>query len=141
MSEVTATVGPMLEGLTTIRWADLEHAYGCADDVPDLIVALRSPEPKAREQARWHLYGNIFHQGTRYEASAYAVPFLLELLADPDTQARPDLLELLTSLAIGYDECWLPEGFPAADYRRRAAGGERLLQGAPTPTATADDWR
>ncbi|MGW4463939.1 hypothetical protein [Micromonospora sp. NPDC004704] len=121
----------MLEGLTRIRWDELEHAYGSAEDVPDHLIALRSPDPEVREKARWHLYGNIFHQGTRYEATAYAVPFLLELLADPATPERSAILELLTSLAIGYDETWLPEGFPIASYRQRAAGGERLLGAAP----------
>jgi hypothetical protein len=129
----------MLEGLSDVAWAELEHAYGSAADVPDLIRALRAADPEARKKARWHLYGNIFHQGTRYEASAYAVPFLLELLADPATPERTELMGLLTSLAIGYDESWLPDGFPAASYRERAVGGEEVLRAAPTPTGDEDD--
>lgn len=118
----------MLEGLDAVAWARLDHAYGPAADVPDLIRTLLSADLKAREDARWQLYGNIFHQGSRYEASAYAVPFLLELLADPDTPERPEILYLLTSLAIGYDEAWLPDGFPVQDTRREAAGGDELLR-------------
>jgi HEAT repeat protein len=118
----------MLEGLDAVAWARLDHAYGPAADVPDLIRTLRSPDPKARDNARSQLYGNIFHQGSRYEASAYAVPFLLELLADPDTAERAEILYLLTSLAIGYDEAWLPDGFPVEDTRQGAAGGEELLR-------------
>ncbi|MDP9793770.1 hypothetical protein J2S43_002282 [Catenuloplanes nepalensis] len=125
----------MLERLDSVAWGELEHAYGAAGDVPGLIRELLAPDAGAREKARRQLYGNIFHQGSRYEASAYAAPFLLELLADPRTPDRPALLGLLTSLAIGYDESWLPEGFPAADYRGRAAGGERLLRQRPRPDA------
>jgi len=129
----------MLEGLSDVAWAELEHAYGSAADVPDLIRALRAADPDVREKARWQLYGNIFHQGTRYQASAYAVPFLLELLADPATPERTEVLALLTSLAIGYDEAWLPDGFPVASYRERAVGGEEVLRAAPTPTVDEDD--
>jgi HEAT repeat protein len=139
VSVVSARVRVMLEGLSDVAWSELEHAYGSAADVPDLIRALRASDPEARKKARWHLYGNIFHQGTRYEASAYAVPFLLELLADPATPERTEILDLLTSLAIGYDESWLPDTFPVASYRQRAVGGEQLLQAAPTPTSDEND--
>jgi HEAT repeat protein len=93
----------VLEGLDEVAWGRLQHAYGPARDVPDQLRALRSPDPGQRERALWSLYGNIFHQGTRYEATAHAVPFLLELLADPATPDRHDVLGLLTSIAIGYD--------------------------------------
>lgn len=110
-----------------IDWSRLSHAYGPADDVPDQIRMLRSADQKQRERARWELCGNIFHQGSRYEATAYAAPFMLELLGDPKTPELSELLELLVAIAIGYDESWLPEGFPIAEYRRHAAGGEGLL--------------
>ncbi|GID96595.1 hypothetical protein Adi01nite_60070 [Amorphoplanes digitatis] len=131
----------VLEGLSGVAWAELEHAYGSAADVPDLIRALRADDPAARQKARRGLYGNIFHQGTRYEASAYAVPFLIELLADPATSERDEILGLLTSLAIGYDESWLPDPFPVASYRRRAVGGGQVLRAAPAPTGDEDDGR
>jgi hypothetical protein len=129
----------MLEGLSDVGWAQLEHAYGSAADVPDLIRALRAADPKVRANARWELYGNIFHQGSRYEASAYAVPFLLELLADPSTPERTAILALLTSLAIGYDENWLPDSFPVADLRPSAAGGDQFLQAGRKPAAQPGD--
>ncbi|MEH1014905.1 hypothetical protein V6U90_17560 [Micromonospora sp. CPCC 206060] len=121
----------MLDTLDEINWAGLVHAYGPADDVPGQIRRLRSTDPKDRERARWELYGNIFHQGTRYEATAYAVPFLLELLADPATPEPAPLIELLVSIAIGYDETWLPTGLPVAEFRRAAEAA--LLAAAPRP--------
>jgi hypothetical protein len=128
----------MLEGLSRVAWVDLEHAYGSAADVPDLVRALRSAEVEVRQNARWHLYGNIFHQGTRYQASAYAAAFLLELLADPDTPDRTELLGLLMALAIGFDEAWLPDTFPVAAYRERAVGGDAVLRAVMAATAAED---
>ena len=94
----------MLEGLDHVDWANLYHAYGPATDVPGLIRALASPNPEARERARDRLYLNIWHQGTRWQASAYAVPFLLELLGDPATPDRLPILHLLLALALGYEQ-------------------------------------
>lgn len=123
----------MLDGLDQIDWARLGHAYGPAKDVPEQIRALCSADPDTRAKARWQLYGNIFHQGTRYEATAYAVPFLIEVLGAPDTVDRAELLELLSSIAIGYDEVWLPAGLPIAEHRVAAEGGEALLVAGPHP--------
>jgi len=127
----------VLERIDDIDWGVLEHAYGPAQDVPATIRALASPDADEREKARHTLYGTIFHQGTRYEATAHAVPFLLELLADPATPERPDLAHLLALLAVGYDEQWLPGTFPVPLYRTRAVGGDALLRAAPP---IVDEW-
>lgn len=73
----------MLEDLDGVDWASLEHAYGEAADVPDLLRALLSTDSEVREEAVYELFGNIWHQGTVYPASAAAVPFLYELLTAP----------------------------------------------------------
>src|SRR3712207_2397151 len=91
----------MLEGLDQIPWAELEHAYGPASDVPNQIRALASANPQRRDAAYHELWGNIIHQGTVYEATAYAVPFLVEVLGDPNVQDKPQLLCLLAALASG----------------------------------------
>lgn len=91
----------MLERLQTVDWNALTHAYGAAADVPDLLRALADPDRQVRKDAYWELYGNIFHQGTRYPATAPAIPFLLELLADPATPDRHELLLLVTHLVTG----------------------------------------
>lgn len=100
----------MLDGLDGVDWAGLRHAHGTATDVPAQLRALRSADPEARRQARWALHGNIFHQGLRFEATAPAVPFLLELLGDLGTPDRAELVDLLVTIAIGYSELWLPDG-------------------------------
>ncbi len=70
----------------------------------------------------YELYGNIYHQGSRYEATAYAVPFLLELVADPATPARHEVIQLLSCLAVGYTPYDIPaKGFPIAEIRNDVA--------------------
>jgi len=123
----------VLERLDDVEWDRICHAYGPASDVPDQIRDLCAPDPDRREKARWQLYGNIFHQGTRYEATAYAVPFLLEVLADPDGADKGELVLLLCAIAVGYDSYWLPDGLPIAEQRRAAEGGGMLLAAAPHP--------
>jgi len=92
----------MLERLDDIDWSKLHHAYGEAIDVPDLIRSLLSNDKKVREDAMYELCGNIWHQGTVYEASSYAVPFLQELLKSPDTPDKVSIAALLADMAIGY---------------------------------------
>jgi hypothetical protein len=91
----------MLEGLDKIEWTKVRHAYGPAGDVPDLLRRLSSHDRTASEAAISELYGNIWHQGTVYEATAPAVPFLIELAANPQSGSRPEILMLLASIANG----------------------------------------
>ncbi|QDY09453.1 hypothetical protein FJK98_21800 [Micromonospora sp. HM134] len=131
----------MFDGIDDIDWVRLGHAYGSAGDVPGLLRALRSPDEDERHTAFGALYASIFHQGTRYEASAYAVPFLLELLADPATPDRELVLYLVTVLAVGHDARWLPQGVPVVELRRAADGGRELLAAKPPPWHGDDETR
>ncbi|GLZ61552.1 hypothetical protein [Micromonospora sp. NBRC 107095] len=129
----------MLDGLDDIDWARLGHAYGSAADVPGQLRALLDPDGTVRDEALGELYGNVFHQGSRFEASAYAVPFLLEMLTDATTPDPAAVLGLLSALAVGYDEGVLPDGFPVAEYRRAALGGRELLAAKPPPWTGSDE--
>jgi hypothetical protein len=93
----------MLDRLDQIPWDRLTHAYGPAKDVPDLLRRLRTALPglTGEESPLWHLFGNIWHQGTVYEATAYAVPFLIELAACPLVPDRVGILGLLAEIATG----------------------------------------
>jgi hypothetical protein len=68
----------------------------------------QSTDPEVRAWARED--GNIVHQGTRYAATAPAVPFLAELALAQDTRGRDWLVWLPTYAAIGDDAASLPEG-------------------------------
>jgi hypothetical protein len=91
----------MFEKLDQIDWSKLKHAYGPASDVPDLLRSLASEDKEDREEAMYELCGNIWHQGTVYEATAPAVPFLLELLESPTVLGKEEILFLLAHLANG----------------------------------------
>ena len=73
----------MLEGLDTIDWSSLTHAYGPATDVPELLRSLLSEDAEVRMQACADLHEKIWHQGHVYSASSAAIPFLFELLTSP----------------------------------------------------------
>ena len=84
-----------------MEWGRLHHAYGSAADVPDLLRALRSPDEDTRHQAHYRLRGNIYHQGTRWEASAHAVPTLVSLVDDKSTPERGLVVRLLRLVGLG----------------------------------------
>jgi hypothetical protein len=96
---------PTLDGLDEIDWSKLTHAYGEASDVPDLIKALVSPRPDEREAAYGELFSNIYHQGTVYDASVHALPFLIDLLATPGTLELDSLAMLVAGIAGGSGYC------------------------------------
>ena len=114
-------MGEPLAGLDGIDWAGLDHAYGSAEDVPDLLRALSSSDEDEREAALGELFTTVFHQGSRYGASAAAVPFLLGLASHPGTPERTWPLYLAAALAVGYDEAHLPSGVDIATWREEAA--------------------
>jgi hypothetical protein len=109
----------MLEGLNTIDWGNLSHAYGAATDVPNLIRSLASDAAAEREGALDVLFGNIWHQGTVYEATAYVAPFLIELLTYPQIQAKQGILQLLEAMASGTGYL---EAHGSSDHYRRQRG-------------------
>ncbi|MGV4985959.1 HEAT repeat domain-containing protein [Streptomyces sp. NRAIS4] len=127
-----------LAGLDAVDWPALTHAYGPADDVPGQLRALCSPDPDERHKALDALYGNIFHQGSRYPATAAAVPFLARMAADPALPGRAALVELLASLAVGYDEAHLPAGVAVAGWRREV--DEFLARDPEEIRAEFDAW-
>ncbi|KQX47301.1 MULTISPECIES: hypothetical protein [unclassified Streptomyces] len=120
----------MLTGIEEVDWASLGHAYGPADDVPELLRGLASADPAERETALDGMYGAVHHQGDVYDSTLACIPFLLELVADPGVQDRGCIVELLTSIggielddeeeldALDPDD---EEFIPAANYAMAAA--------------------
>ncbi|MFJ7960778.1 PBS lyase [Streptomyces sp. NPDC096319] len=120
----------MLTGIEEVDWASLGHAYGPADDVPELLRGLASADPAERETALDGMYGAVHHQGDVYDSTLACIPFLLELVADPGVQDRGGIVELLTSIGgieldddeeldeLGSED---EEFIPAANYAMAAA--------------------
>src|SRR5262245_9120892 len=97
----------MLDGLDKIDWAAVQHAYGTATDVPDMIRGLAAAGDGQPEESLHAAYGNIFHQCTRYSATPKAIPFLIEIAARGDGDR--DLLALIRHCVAGYfNATWGP---------------------------------
>jgi hypothetical protein len=90
----------MLETLDQVDWSQLGHAYGRATDVPEMLRALAAPDRARGEWAVEALAGSIGHQGTVYDATAPAVPFLIEILRNNVPLAR-EVVHLLGWLGQG----------------------------------------
>ncbi|MFI8960832.1 PBS lyase [Streptomyces sp. NPDC053493] len=135
----------MLTGIEEVDWASLGHAYGPADDVPELLRGLASADPAERETALDGMYGAVHHQGDVYDSTLACIPFLLELVADPTVQDRGAIVELLTSIG-GIDLCGDEEldeldpddeeFIPAANYAMAAAA---VAAGADVFLGLVDD--
>ena len=95
---------PALAGLDDVAWDSLEHAYGPADDVPDLLRALAAGDAEQAEEAVYELYSNIWHQGSVYPATIPAVPFLVAIAASGASGTQtPQVLRLLGDIAASTD--------------------------------------
>lgn len=102
-----------LDELDRVDWSRLQHAYGrgvvslgaadmslgIAGDVARSLAVLRDDPSSAIGVG---LYCNVCHQGTVYEATAYAVPFIAAVAAgDVPDEIRLSLLVLLGDISIG----------------------------------------
>lgn len=85
-------------GIDEVDWASLEHSYGPADDVPELLRGLASADPTERERALDGMYGTVHHHGDVFDSTLACIPFLMELVADPLVEDRGAIIELLTSI-------------------------------------------
>ncbi|WP_371526184.1 HEAT repeat domain-containing protein [Streptomyces sp. NBC_01283] len=88
-----------LTGIEDIDWASMNHAYGDASDVPDLLRGLASPDPAERDEALDGMYGAVHHQGDVYDSTLACVPFLFVLVSDASVRDRGTIVGLLRSIA------------------------------------------
>lgn len=107
----------MLDNLKSVNWASLHHAYGNASDVPKIIRSLLSSSKDERSIARRELGERINHQGSCYQATPFAVPFLIELIQNRDVLDRHSLILNLVCIAVGLDSDQLPYGFNLREFR------------------------
>ena len=111
--------------LAAVPWEWLHDAYGSAVDVPVHLYAAAVGQPETRAAAWWELWGNVHHQGTVYEASVHAVPFIAAMARNPKHPDRVQALSFLRELAVG-------DGQHASAVRDAVRPfAEALLAGAP----------
>ncbi|MFD5568923.1 HEAT repeat domain-containing protein [Streptomyces cadmiisoli] len=119
-----------LTGLDDVPWAQLQHSYGMADDVPGHLRAMQAGVWEGRFPPSAQLANHIVHQGTRSQAAVYTVPFLVRMALDPRLVNRHRFVRLLVDIGIGLDNNYLPNGYDPRDDRASLAN----LRGE------ADDW-
>ncbi len=91
----------IFDRIDNINWKKLEHAYGNAEDVPEQLKWLLDGNEKEGGKALSAFFGNIYHQGTIYEATSFAVPFLIHAISNCHPNLKSDLLELLICISNG----------------------------------------
>jgi len=100
----------MLDNLDQIPWSTLEHAYGDAGDIPNLIRAMVSTDPDEREWAQDMLEMGPFHQGSIYSCTPFVVRFLLLIMQDQDAVEKPWILRYVSRvLAVALHYLSYPE--------------------------------
>jgi hypothetical protein len=93
----------MLDGLDEISWSELEDCYGPATSIPNLIRGLTCKDVQRQAKALGELGNRICHQASCSQATAPAIPYLLELARSLSIQNRERILALLQTIAIGLD--------------------------------------
>jgi hypothetical protein len=77
------------------NWKELQHAYGSAEDLPDILAEL-DPDPTSPV---WEdLWSRVCHQYSTYSASAHVLPFLLTSASAWEPQERAMPLALAGSI-------------------------------------------
>lgn len=76
------------------RWAELQHAYGPAADIPQRLAALQGAHASDSDHEPWlTLWSSLAHQGEVYSASFAAVPHVVAALAANPAAASADFFQ------------------------------------------------
>jgi hypothetical protein len=102
-----------------IDWASLE-VHGPAEDVPMALHAIWSPDEDLRKLGYRHLSSRLTHGGSTSPASVAAVPFLVDVVADPAAPSRFLACQVLGEIAVGEEEIILDARTDFAYWRREA---------------------
>lgn len=98
-------IGPL--PLDSPLWGKLNHAYGPAEDVPDLLEELSAKESlvgSADEEPMFRLWSSLYHQGAVYSGSYAAFPHLVRIAESKDLHSRGEILQLAAAIASGHDD-------------------------------------
>jgi hypothetical protein len=100
----------MFPGLDQVPWSSLRHALGSAGDVPVWFGYLESHDQKRRELGWASLEARLCARGAVFEATAHAVPFLVEVMGRGDGLAWGAawlLLDIARATAPPEDPGWV----------------------------------
>ena len=85
----------MWDTLFRVDWGRLTHAYGWARDVPSILHNIVARDQARRAEGWDAFFSAIIHQGSIYNSTVAAIPFLIEAAANPDTPERARILYYL----------------------------------------------
>ncbi|MGP3913077.1 hypothetical protein [Nonomuraea sp. 10N515B] len=119
-------------------WAKLTDASGSAANIPHAIQALAADRAEDRALARENLWSRLGAQGSRYQATPYAIPFLIDALKRVGSDERVKLLEMIAFFAIGDDQDYLFSEFIPEDLRTEVA--RKLRMDSSQLHAELEDW-
>lgn len=123
------TVDPFAD-VAAIDWASLQHAYGAAADVPEMLRDLASADPARRELGMDVLWGSVHHQGDVYDSTVAVIPLLIRAARLPEFPERVGVIEVLASIA----ENWQPGTYSRdeehADWAGHAARAHAIIAAA-----------
>jgi hypothetical protein len=92
-----------------VNWVSLTRDPRASSGVPAALHALWSADEFLRRSAYNYLAGTLVQQGRRFPTSIAAIPFLIDVIADPAAGDRFGACQLLRLIAIGDETYWLIE--------------------------------
>jgi len=95
---------PNFDKIFEVEWQRYTHAYGSAEDIPEMLKDLASQSDRIRKSVQRNFYANLYHQGSRYSATVVAVPFLVEFLECSQVKDKDFILEYLVSILVGSND-------------------------------------
>lgn len=128
LSVLPGIVQGVINDLESIDWASMGHAYGQADDVPQWLNDMASPDAELQERAFSSFYSAAHHQGDVYPCMMASLPFLFAMADDPCTPDRASVVALIASIgreAVEREDpgsiCIGPDGEESTAYEDTAA--------------------
>ena len=129
------------ESISCVPWNDIKVASGSAEQVPDALIGLLSPDEETQNRSYWRLDNEVVLQSDLYEAAYYVIPILVQMLADKVPHGRERIYDLLYEIANGYapaaSSCRTRDG--EARDAARGVRGRRLNDGLNIFRQDADD--
>jgi hypothetical protein len=131
--------------MSTTDWKALEHAYGPASNMPELLAnAEKASPPKNYEEEPWFtLWSSLYHQGDVYTASYAAVPILVGIAGRRGGKVARECIHLAASIEMERHSKEAPR-IPAAlvpAYEAALRNGEKLSTDLLAPTEDELDQR
>ncbi len=118
--------------IDSARWAELEHAYGDATQLPTHLYELFEKQNYG-DDPNDVLFGCLCHQGSVYSATYAAVPHVVNALSRQSIQSQIWLFMFLGQVAISNDAEAIPDDL-SGDYL------QAIEQAKPLAVSAAKQW-